>query len=853
MSDRLQRIKDWLNQFQYPGEFRGFQIKKVDGKGSQTFYDFESVKKWFLEKDYNCWYSVANTIAERRRKQDMGHCRFLWADMDHMTIEEARKRIERAGLPTPTIMVGSGHGAQPLWKLDEWLNLQDKEDAARLERMLRTIASLVGGDTNAIKLTQVLRIPWTHNPKDPPADATLEEQNENAYPIETFDVGEGIEALKWVWKTKPEIDEDLGIPGLYELTFTTFAGYAFHHEVPLEDARAVLEELISAREKGDQGVEGPTLLEALENTYKAGDGGEKVNYKGLQGKRYEAIVIAALKTLWGDKAKLQQDAIQLGSNRWITNNEDGIRNWFYRGSKKARKLSWDFVTTAGITLTDHYSIDGDGYWSVKGLSSGVFDRKGILAEYEKLGYIVGHKYFNDSLSAIISNGPAAVPGHATIGVYVEEGGLLKFCSVPMPVKPLQKTTNMTIKSAVDRIPTKEEIQAYVSVLRHWKDFEILPSLGLGFVSPFSLLLRSKGKLVPHILSQSAVSDLGKSLIAYLFSSGLYLIDGVSGDAINSVFRLMAFFDSVCGTRAIDEATLKAMLWDLLKDGAESDLITGRGQMNQDLPMAHARQCFLITSNEELLSDKLPVAKRFVIIRFDPTDKVLKSTAERREISREVRRLRPIGWGCAKIAAEKIATEKRLMEQIEDWEEKISALYDSWKSPKRAEIWAVLYQGLQNFIMVCKGLGIDFDYPIEDWVKNVVIPVEEEMQEGSREPFEYYLDGRLGWRLQHTVRGGIVDSEDGGFNLPPTIKGEGEYWRSKPLNIDGRSIEGEWHVHQLVTEINDLIPQGHKTYKMIDVGRLVVNYLGLPQSALNKVVRTVAMGIKFPKAVFIPIE
>ncbi len=595
-SEKLQRIKQWLKQFQYPGEFRGFQTKKLGSGVGRTFYDFEDVKKWLLDKDYNCWYSVANTVTTKRTKKDMGHIKHVWSDMDHMTVAEAKKRVEKAGLPPPTIWVNSGHGAQALWKLEEWLNLQEEEDVARLERALRTIASLVGGDTNAMKLTQVLRIPWTYNPKDPPADATLEEQNENAYPIKTFDIGTGLEALKWVWKTKPAIEEDFGIPGLYELTFHTFAGYAYHHDVKFEDAKAVLEELIAVRKD----VEGPTLLGALENTYKAGESGENVNYHALQGKRYEAIVVAAMGELWS-KTRLQEGAMQLGSNRWIVNKEEGIRTLWYQ----KETLLYDDVTTKGMSLLNHYLVDGEHYWEVVGFS-GVFSRKGIIDEYEKQGFIVGHRYIMDSVSAILSHGPEPIPGHATVGVYAKDGKIT-WCGTPLPVKPLQKRTHLEIIGAINRKPTKEELQSYVDFLKHWKDYEVLPTLGLAFIAPFAFMLRSRGKLVPHVLLVCSQTDVGKTLTAGAFSEKLYLIDSISGDLINSVFRLLSYYDSICGPRAVNEATLKAELEDLLKEGAESKIVSGRGKMSGEIPISNSRQCFIITSNEDILSHKTPVA------------------------------------------------------------------------------------------------------------------------------------------------------------------------------------------------------------------------------------------------------
>jgi hypothetical protein len=45
--------------------------------------------------------------------------RVLWVDIDHVTVEEARARFERAGVPEPSVLVNSGNGVHAYWLLDE--------------------------------------------------------------------------------------------------------------------------------------------------------------------------------------------------------------------------------------------------------------------------------------------------------------------------------------------------------------------------------------------------------------------------------------------------------------------------------------------------------------------------------------------------------------------------------------------------------------------------------------------------------------------------------------------------------------------------------------------------------------
>ena len=45
--------------------------------------------------------------------------RVLWADVDHITVDEALQRCGAAGLPQPSVVVNSGHGVHLYWLLTE--------------------------------------------------------------------------------------------------------------------------------------------------------------------------------------------------------------------------------------------------------------------------------------------------------------------------------------------------------------------------------------------------------------------------------------------------------------------------------------------------------------------------------------------------------------------------------------------------------------------------------------------------------------------------------------------------------------------------------------------------------------
>lgn len=149
--------------------------------------------------------------------------RVLWTDIDHVTVDEARQRIAQAGLPTPSIIVNSGHGVHVYWLLDtpyliddagdpppvetEWIQKPDgrrkprkyvteggdrvyleqrkhvsrlSPKAQHLQDVLAGVAKACGGD-HATDLSRLLRVPGTFNRKDQrnggePVPTTLEQR-----------------------------------------------------------------------------------------------------------------------------------------------------------------------------------------------------------------------------------------------------------------------------------------------------------------------------------------------------------------------------------------------------------------------------------------------------------------------------------------------------------------------------------------------------------------------------------------------------------------------------------------------------------------------------------------------------
>lgn len=161
--------------------------------------------------------------------------RVLWADIDHETVDGALKRVEKAGLPKPSLVVNSGNGVHLYWLLDcpvtiddggdppavetEWVEKSgggkrprkyfldngdrvylDKQPhasrlspkAQHLQDIIAGIATAIGGD-HTIDLSRLLRVPGTLNRKnerngqEPRPTQLIECDASRRYPISTFE------------------------------------------------------------------------------------------------------------------------------------------------------------------------------------------------------------------------------------------------------------------------------------------------------------------------------------------------------------------------------------------------------------------------------------------------------------------------------------------------------------------------------------------------------------------------------------------------------------------------------------------------------------------------------------------
>lgn len=121
----------------------------------QITMDWEDIEDRNKRQDV---YFGANPRARRGSKaDDVEHAHCAFADFDHTTPEAALNKINATGLPEPTVLVNSGHGAHAYWRLEEPLAIPEWRS------MQRGLIQLLGCDDKIHDAPRIMRLPGTRH------------------------------------------------------------------------------------------------------------------------------------------------------------------------------------------------------------------------------------------------------------------------------------------------------------------------------------------------------------------------------------------------------------------------------------------------------------------------------------------------------------------------------------------------------------------------------------------------------------------------------------------------------------------------------------------------------------------
>jgi hypothetical protein len=115
--------------------------------------------------EHDIYFGVATRDGKGGKKANIVSIPALWVDIDFKTTprEVAEKKLAEFPL-RPTIVVSSGGGMHPYWKLREPAGA---DEIQQVEAVLKGLATALGGDMAATDATRILRLPNTRNHKYP--------------------------------------------------------------------------------------------------------------------------------------------------------------------------------------------------------------------------------------------------------------------------------------------------------------------------------------------------------------------------------------------------------------------------------------------------------------------------------------------------------------------------------------------------------------------------------------------------------------------------------------------------------------------------------------------------------------
>jgi archaellum biogenesis ATPase FlaH len=125
---------------------------------------FDSVED-FLQgakayKKFDVYFGVSTRFGRGGKKKDCYRLNTLWVDFDGLKLEDCQDLS-----PQPNILVDSGGGVHAYWLLTSSVVVRDTERVRSIEAITRGLAERFDGDTQAIDISRILRVPGYLNHK----------------------------------------------------------------------------------------------------------------------------------------------------------------------------------------------------------------------------------------------------------------------------------------------------------------------------------------------------------------------------------------------------------------------------------------------------------------------------------------------------------------------------------------------------------------------------------------------------------------------------------------------------------------------------------------------------------------
>lgn len=119
----------------------------------------------------NIYFGVNPRTVREGRKSAVARCRCVWVDLDQVTLKEAEERISKI-MPSPSLVVSSGHGVHVYYLLNEPVDVADAADRTSFEDTLKGFYKSLGADATQ-DVTRLLRFPGFFNVKSDPVACSI--------------------------------------------------------------------------------------------------------------------------------------------------------------------------------------------------------------------------------------------------------------------------------------------------------------------------------------------------------------------------------------------------------------------------------------------------------------------------------------------------------------------------------------------------------------------------------------------------------------------------------------------------------------------------------------------------------
>jgi len=535
--------------------------------------------------------------------------------------------------------------------------------------------------------------------------------------------------------------------------------------------------------------------------------------------------------------------VELSDSEDVVLEDDGVvlRKWRER-NEVPQITSTRKIIIGRFKPLRKLELDGEAIFEVETTRKFRGNAEEVLAQLKREGVIVNKARASDAINALLSGLELPVErGHATYGVFKTETEELELCLEPQPRSESQARIKRQIGKKVHTEATPEDLAAWFRLREFWHPYELYPAMALAAIAPFALVLRDEGVMVPYLYHLSQESGLGKTELLRLFTRRLFGNEILSTDAIKSDYRLADTLDSYGGLISIEEA--ENFAWERfsphLQLSAEQPLQDARGTGSLGSRPYWSRAVLGFSGNY-FPTKRKALLVRFITVEFDRTAlKERRKLENRKRLKAVERQLKPIGWRVVEAEIEAVKTAEELVRRIEEHEERIEEVYPgSFEDPRRAGIWAVVYEGLQAWQRLAEKLGVDWQAPsYEEFVDEVVIKIEADAFAQVEAPAAQFIAWWHGWKATH---------EDGMGN----IKGEDKIWRFTTLKYNGEEIQGDVITRALL-DIYERENKHKGSLAVLTLGNLakgIESLYGIPYEELHKAWR---IGGKVQKGCFIP--